>query len=102
MSYKLGYIADRVGVPSKAMQKTQLLEYGVSENDIYDNLEDCLASLREHDQLMVYTTAILGRNKINDTFVTLAEKAALGWCLRERSAVTGDYCISHSNLPHCS
>lgn len=78
MSYKLGYIADRTGVPSKAKQKEKLIEYGVEETSIYDNLEDCLASLRADDRLCVYTTAILGRNKLNKTFVSLAKMDAVG------------------------
>lgn len=78
MSYKLGYIADRTGVPSKAKQQEKLIEYGVDEMSIYENLDDCLASLRADDRLCVYTTAILGRNKLNSTFLTVGEKDAVG------------------------
>ena len=78
MSYKLGYIADRVGVPSKAKQTTKLIEYGVIAKDIYESLDDCLNSLRADDRLCVYTTAILGRNRINDTFLTVGEQDAVG------------------------
>ena len=78
MSYKLGYIADRVGVPSKAKQTAKLIEYGVIHKDIYENLYDCLDSLREKDTLVLYTTAILGRNKLNDTFLHVNTKKALG------------------------
>ena len=78
MSYKLGYIADRVGVPSKAKQTAKLIEVGVVGKDIYDNLKDCIDSLREGDTLVVYTTAILGRNKLNNTFLRVSEQWAVG------------------------
>lgn len=78
MNYKLGYIADRTGVPSMAQQKIKLMDSGVDANDIYDNLDDCLASIRIGDVFVVYTTAILGRNKLNQTFVTLSDKLAKG------------------------
>lgn len=78
MSYKLGYVANRVGVPSKAKQTAMLTEYGVIGKDIYDNLKDCLDSLREGDTLIVYTTAILGRNKMNNTFLRVSEQWAVG------------------------
>lgn len=68
MSYKIGYIANRVGVPSLSKQTELLIEHGVSDESIFDNLDDCLGSLRENDTLVVYTTAIFGRNKINDVF----------------------------------
>ncbi|MGR3177273.1 MAG: helix-turn-helix domain-containing protein [Candidatus Anammoxibacter sp.] len=69
MNYKIGYIASRVGVPSKSDQRARLISYGVDDNDIYENLDDCLGSLRQGDELIVYTVAIFGRNKLNDVFM---------------------------------
>lgn len=90
MNYLLGYVSNRTGVPLLHRQKERLIEFGVLENDIYEDLESCIASLRglelddkgkvkhEPDTLVVYTTAILGRNKINDTFLTLAQNKVKG------------------------
>lgn len=99
MNYLLGYVSNRTGVPLLHRQKERLIEFGVLENDIYENLEDCIESLRgleyetdkdgefildskgkkivKHlpDSLVVYTTAILGKNKINPTFEVLAQKS---------------------------
>ena len=78
MNYKLGYIANRVGVPSLSMQVEKLIEHGLEKKDIFESLDDCLASLRDGDTLVLYTTAILGRNKIDSTFVHVAENGASG------------------------
>jgi len=102
MNYLLGYISNRTGVPLLHRQKERLIKFGVLENDIYENLEDCIESLRglehkrdkkgklilddkghkiiihEPDSLVVYTTAILGKNKINPTFDELAHKLIEG------------------------
>lgn len=59
-------------------QAERLVEYGVSERDIYEDLEDCLGSLREGDTLVVYTPAIFGRNKINTAFTTACQRGAVG------------------------
>ena len=69
MNYKIGYIASRVGVPSKSDQRAKLISYGVDDNDIYENLDDCLDSLRQGDEVIVYTVAIFGRNRLNDVFM---------------------------------
>jgi len=68
MGYKIGYVAGRVGVPSPNMQNEKLLEHGVLAKDIYIDLDECLGSLRTGDDLYIYTTAILGRNRLNSTF----------------------------------
>lgn len=79
MSYKLAYIADRVGVPSKTLQTEALINAGVLENDIYETIDSCLQSVREGDTIYVYTTALFGRNKLNETFLWAAENDAAGF-----------------------
>lgn len=78
MSYAIGFISKRTGVPSEAQQKEKLIEHGVAETSIYTVLDDAMASIRTGDTLVVYTVAILGRNRLNDTFVSLYEKLAKG------------------------
>lgn len=81
-SYLIGYIASRVGVPSKSEQRAALINYGVGDNDIYETtkdyhaLDDCLDSLRKGDTLVVYTVAIFGRNKLNDVFLRANDVSA--------------------------
>lgn len=82
MMHKIGYIAPRTAVPSAAMQRQKLLDYGVDVHAIYETtkdnhmLDEALASLREGDELVVCTTAIFGRNNLNDTFLTAHAKGA--------------------------
>lgn len=78
MSYLIGYIADRSGVISSNRQTKRLYDHGVDEKDIYKNLDDALNSLREGDEFVVFTTAILGRNKLHNTFVTVGLKNCTG------------------------
>lgn len=81
-SYLIGYIASRVGVPSKSEQRAALIGYGVADNDIYETtkeshaLDDCLDSLRSGDTLVVYTVAIFGRNRLNDVFLRANDVSA--------------------------
>ena len=82
MSYKIGALASRGGVSSKSEQRDKLIDYGVSDNDIYETvkdyhaLNDCLDSLRMGDVLVVYTVAIFGRNRINDVFLRVNDVMA--------------------------
>lgn len=82
MSYNIGYVASRVGVPSKSEQRAKLIGFGVADNDIYEStkdyhaLDDCLGTLRKGDTLVVYTVAIFGRNKLNDVFLRANDIAA--------------------------
>lgn len=84
MSYKIGYIASRIGVPAKSEQRAALISYGVSDNDIYETtkeyhaLTDCLTSLRNGDTLVVYTVAIFGKNRLNEVFLKADNSLAIG------------------------
>lgn len=103
MSYKLGYVSNRVGVPIIERQKEHLMNAGVLENDIYLDLDECLKSLRgleyetdedgdvlwtdngedykiKHhpDTLYVYTTAILGENRHDATYLAINDIEAVG------------------------
>lgn len=79
MTHKSAYVAARSGVVSEDKQVEMHLANGILREHIYvgkENLDEWLNSIREGDELHVVTTAIFGKNRHDEVFLTAHDKGA--------------------------